>query len=83
MDKKSTAVALCDPNVLVEVDYLEKAGLFGKGKIDFRELPPLEKGVDDVANNLSDDNLPVHGLGKVIGGWRILLYVFFFGSFSA
>ena len=66
MNEESSAVALGHPDVFVEVDDLEKAGRFGKREGNSRELPPLEKGVDDGAHNLSDDDRSVRGLGEGI-----------------
>jgi hypothetical protein len=74
VDEESPAVALGNPDVFVEVDDLEKARLSGKGEGNARELPPLEKGVDDGAHNLPDNDLPVRGLGKGIRR-RIVLRV--------
>jgi hypothetical protein len=73
VDEESSAVALGDPDVFVEVDDFEKAGLSGKREWNSRELPPLEEGVDDRAHDLTDDDLSVRGLGEGIRR-RIVLW---------
>lgn len=72
MDKETTAAAFGDPNVLVQVDNVQKSGFFGPRQWNSRELPKFEKGIDNVANDPSDDNLSVHPLGKGFGDGRVL-----------
>ncbi len=72
VDKESPAAALGDPNVLVQIDNVQKAGFFWPRQWNSRELPEFEKGIDNFANNPSDDNLSVHALGKGFGDGRVL-----------
>jgi len=64
VNKESPTVALGDTNVLVQIDDLEKTRLFGQWKGNPRKLPPLEKGIDNRADDFSNDNSSIGSLGK-------------------
>ena len=72
VNKESPTVTLGDTNVLVKIDNLEKTRLFGQWKGNPRELPPLEKGIDNRTDDFSNYNSSVGSLGKGIGCWSVL-----------
>ncbi len=72
VNEKTSTVSFGDPNIFIQINNLQKAGLLGQWKWDSRKFPKLEKGIDNGAYNSSHYNLSIHALGKGVGCWSVL-----------
>ena len=73
MHKQSASVSFSNPQIIIEENHLQEPLLSWNGNWQAWKLPKLDKGIDQLDYNASQDNLAVTVQGKGIGTGLVLI----------